>query len=52
MVRFNADTVSWYSETVHLGDGGGGVREGKRGGREKDGWWGRKEGKGALIEGL
>lgn len=30
MDRFNADTVSWYSETVHLGGRGGGVREGKK----------------------
>lgn len=44
MVRFNADTVSWYSETVHLGDGGGGVR-GKKGEdrRRMDGGDGRKE---------
>lgn len=45
MVRFNADTVSWYSETVRLGDGRGGVRE-KKGKRKGEGWMrgdGRKE---------
>lgn len=43
MVRFNADTVSWYSETVHLGGRGGGVRERKKEERRMDeGTEGRK----------
>lgn len=47
MVRFNADTVPWYSERVHLGDGRSVVG---RGGREKkkmrtgEGWMRGEEG--------